>query len=220
MSFLTRRRKIAESVTGGKDRSTETERFIDYLRKRGTSESDIQKYIRAQLPGTPEYDDVQKKKFKNYITFRSDAMRDAANGDPDAIDAVNFMKATEAELSAARVKEAEEKARKTAPFKPAAGAASDALTPEQSRKAEIEPLQIELKEKQDALKKLKSQNLVRKGITGKYGPDLAGECRPVLDGAVGVGVTRRAGRQLLQGGGQDADFHEARPEGRCGHGVP
>ena len=52
------------------------------------------------------------------------------------------------------------------------------------------------------------------------GPDLAGERGPVLDRAVGVRVAHRARRQLLQGGGQHADFHEARPEGRRGHGVP
>ena len=51
------------------------------------------------------------------------------------------------------------------------------------------------------------------------GAKLAGECQPILDGAVGVGVAHVAGRQFLERRGQDAHLHELRSKRGDGHDV-
>lgn len=114
-------RKISEGMTGGKDRSTETERFIDYLRKSGATEDDIQKWVKAQLPGTQEYQDVQDGKFRSFIRFRAETARKAAAGDPEAQAAMEFIKKTEEELQASAVEEAKKKAQATQPYRKAGG---------------------------------------------------------------------------------------------------
>ena len=45
------------------------------------------------------------------------------------------------------------------------------------------------------------------------GAEGAGELDPLLDGAIGIGVADLAGGQFLQGGREDADFHELGLEG-------
>ena len=55
-----------------------------------------------------------------------------------------------------------------------------------------------------------SRRVQRRRQLDVVGAELARELQPVLDRAIGIGVAHLARRQLLQRGGQDADFHELR----------